>query len=298
VLEEDYIQSSQVRFVALEPPGNGAHSHFSNIVRAQLLAGQPSEIVQRLNQGDQFIVRTVDGSRQFSQRDKIKLFAPMLAFFVFILAILSTSGYLMQAMTEEKENRTMEVIITSLSPSKMMAGKITAIVAIGITQLLVWFGLISLGISIFGESNSSMRDINIPIGMAALMVVTLLLAFVMISAIIAAVGAIVTEATEGQQITGPFSVPFIIPYLFTFQILNDPNSSLAVIMTFVPFTAPATLIMRTSLAVIPTWQIVLSLLIQVTCVLVLVWLAGSAFRQGILQYGRHLTWRELFNRSG
>jgi ABC-2 type transport system permease protein len=134
--------------------------------------------------------------------------------------------------------------------------------------------------------------------MAALMAVTLLLAFVMISAIIAAVGAIVTEATEGQQITGPFSIPFIIPYLFAFQILNDPNSSLAVIMTFVPFTAPVTLIMRTSLAVIPTWQIVLSLLIQVACALILVWLAGSAFRQGMLQYGRHLTWRELFNRSG
>jgi ABC-2 type transport system permease protein len=201
-------------------------------------------------------------------------------------------------MTEEKENRTMEVIITSLSPSKMMAGKITAIIAIGITQLLVWFGLIFLGISIWAESNNSMRDINIPIGMAALMAVTLLLAFVMISAIIAAVGAIVTEATEGQQITGPFSIPFIIPYLFAFQILNDPNGTLAVIMTFVPFTAPVTLIMRTSLAVIPPWQILLSLLIQVTCVLILVWLAGRAFRVGMLQYRRHLTWRELFNRSG
>lgn len=298
VLEEDYIQSSQVRFVALKPPGIGAHSQFENMVRAKLLAGQPPEIVQRLNQGNQLIVRTVDGSRQFSEQDKIKLFTPLLAFFVFILAILSTSGYLMQAMTEEKENRTMEVIITSLSPSKMMAGKITAIVAIGITQLLVWFGLILLGISIWGESNNSMRDINIPIGMAALMVVTLLLAFVMISAIIAAVGAIVTEATEGQQITGPFSIPFIIPYLFAFQILNDPNSSLAVIMTFVPFTAPVTLIMRTSLAVIPTWQILLSLLIQITCVLFLVWLAGRAFRVGMLQYRRHLTWREIFNRSG
>ena len=110
VLEADYLQSSKVRFVALEPPGMGAHSQFENKVRAQLLAGQPSEIVQRLNQGDQLIVRTVDGSRQFSDQDKIKLFIPLLAFFVFILAILSTSGYLMQAMTEEKENRTMEVI--------------------------------------------------------------------------------------------------------------------------------------------------------------------------------------------
>jgi ABC-2 type transport system permease protein len=267
------------------------------MVRDRLLEDQPADVVRRFKEGNILVIRSVDGERQYTEQDRLKLFAPLLGLFVFLLAILTTSGYLMGAMTEEKENRTMEVMLTSISAPKMMAGKITGIILIGITQLLFWMGMIFVIISLAENSNNIKQAFNIEPGMAALMTVSLTLAFIMIAAIIATVGSLVTEATEGQQITGPFSVPFVIPYLFTFQIVHNPHSPLALVMSFIPFTAPVTLIMRTSLTVVPTWQIYLSLLIQITSALLLIWLAGRAFRMGMLGFDRRVTWREFISGS-
>lgn len=289
VIENDYRQSGSVHVVAEKPLDSFTHSQFVNILRSALLNGQPQEVIDRINQGNQIVIRSLDGTRKYTQDDQFKLLLPVLLIFLFLLAILTTSGYLMQALTEEKENRATEILITAISPSKMIGGKITGIVFIGITQLLVWGGLIFTAFYFREQSHHWFKGISIPVEIWILLFTEFLLAFVMIAALITMVGAMVTEATEGQQITGPFSIPFIIPYLFLFQFLNDPSSPLAIAFSFFPFTAPSTIILRTSLSVVPTWQILLSITLQIFCIVILGWMAGRAFRAGFLTYNRSIS---------
>jgi ABC-2 type transport system permease protein len=94
--------------------------------------------------------------------------------------------------------------------------------------------------------------------------------------------------------TGFISLPIWIPYALIGLLMNSPNSSLSLALSLIPFTAPVTMLVRDGLTILPAWQIALSSAIQVLCAVAAIWLAGRAFRLGMLRYGKRLSWRELF----
>jgi ABC-2 type transport system permease protein len=210
----------------------------------------------------------------------------------------TSSGYLMQAVVEEKENRTMEIIITSVSPVQLMAGKIIGDIAIGLTQLGVWLVFIVLGISIGGRYVSWLQQISLPVEVLALAAVVLAPAFVMFCALTAALGATVTEGREAQQVTGLFSLVIWLPYFFIALLIEHPNSPLALGLSFFPLTAPLTVLLRAGFTEIPGWQLATSSIILVLSAVGSLWLAGRAFRLGMLRYGQRLRLAELFRRGG
>jgi ABC-2 type transport system permease protein len=122
-------------------------------------------------------------------------------------------------------------------------------------------------------------------------------AFIMLSGLMAAVGATVTEASEGQQIMGLFTIPIWLPYLLTGVFISNPNSPIAIAMSLFPLTAPMTITIRMSFTTIPIWQVVTSIIILVLSAFGSVWLAGRAFHLGMLRYGRRLRWKELFSQQ-
>jgi ABC-2 type transport system permease protein len=296
VLEAGYPQSNRARLVSLEEPSSSALDQFETFVRANLLAGQPPEILRRLSEGDELVVRSFDGRREMGADAWLNIFVPFLAGLAFMIAMFATSGYLMQAVVEEKENRTMEVLVTSISPLQLIAGKVIGIIGVGGTQLLAWAGFAWLLMAIGRQYVSWLNDLQLEAASLGLMLATFTPAFVMIAGLMVAVGATVTEAQEGQQITGLFTLPVVIPYWFTYQIMSNPHGPLAVGLSFFPFTAPVTLTLRAGFAVIPAWQILLNVSILSLCALAALWLAARAFRLGMLRYGQRLSWRELFGR--
>jgi ABC-2 type transport system permease protein len=295
IVPASYPHEGQIILVAPRPVNPADQDQLSKLIRAILLEGKPSQIVARLSQNNHLILRTSMRANHYEGNAFINIFAPVLAVFIFMLAIFSTSGYLMQAVAVEKENRTMELLLTSVSNSKLLIGKLCGIIAIGFTQLLVWLGMIYIVISIGQHSMSWFKVLHLPLSMVAVFCITISLAFVMIATMMIAVGAIVTQATEGQQITGPFSLPFILPFLFIYQIMNDPNGALAVWLSIIPPTSPITLIIRLSVTQLPFWQMILCLGIQTGFALILIWIARHAFRAGLLQYRRRPGWREIFS---
>jgi ABC-2 type transport system permease protein len=293
VLGVDFLQTSQARLVSLKQPNSSAQSQFRDFIRANLLAGQPEQVVERVTGGDHLEVRSLDGSRKMEQDDFINILAPFFLGLAFMIAIFSTSGYLMQAVVEEKENRTVEVLLTSVSPFQLMGGKIMGIIAVGLTQLLFWGLMAAVGVWIGRRYIEWLQALQFSLGMLALLMLVFIPAFVMISALMASVGATVTEAREGQQITGLFTLPVVLPYWFTYQIMSNPNGPLALGLSIFPLTAPITLPMRVAFAVIPTWQIALSVGFLTLSALFTLWLAGRAFRLGMLQYGKRLSLRQI-----
>ena len=298
VLEADFLQTGQASVVALDKVSSSVRKQFEAFVRTTLLAGQPPEIIKRLNEGDNLVVRSADGARQMGEDDWFNIFTPFIAGFALMIAMFTASGYLMQAVVEEKENRTMEVLVTSVSPGQLMAGKVIGIIGVGLTQLLAWGGMAILVILVGRNYIDLMKGIHFSVASVGLLLAILIPSFVMISGLMAAVGAIVTDGREGQQLTSLFTLPVVLPYWFIYQIMTNPNGPLPVALSFFPLTAPVTLTMRMGFANIPVWQVILNIAILVASAIGALWLAGRTFRLGMLRYGQRLSWREIFGRSG
>lgn len=293
LLPEDYRQTGRAQLVFTDQPGSEVDEQFADFLRVNLLEDQPEPIVQRLMAGDNLTVRTPEGNREMSERDWFNIFTPFVAGFAFIIAIFTTSGYLMQAVVEEKENRTVEILITSVSSFQMMAGKIIGIIAVGMTQIVTWLGVAFLGVLLGRNFFEWLQALRISADFVGLTVMVMLPSFVLIAALMAAVGATVTESREGQQVTGLFTLPVMIPYWFTYQIMSNPNGTLAVAMSYFPLTAPVALTMRAGFTSLSIGEILFSVGLLSLSALGALWLAGRAFRLGMLRYGQRLNLCEL-----
>ncbi len=297
ILAANYLQTGAVRLVALEPPGDDVQAQFREFLRANLVAHQPAGITTRLLEGAALVVRASQGNRQMAANQILNVLLPLAGGFLFILATNTSGSYLLQALVEEKENRTMEIIVTSLSPGQLMAGKIAGNMCVGLTSLLAWivFGLLALLFAIRYLFQGQV--IQFDLGFFILTFATLLPAFILVAAMMAAVGATATESREAQQVAGLFTLPLSVPFMLLSPILSNPNSPLSIGLSLFPLTAPVTLPLRAALTLVPVWQIATSLAILFLLSACSIWFAGRAFRLGMLRYGKRLSWKELMRRN-
>ena len=297
ILPVDYLTSGQAQEYYLKEPKSSAVEQFDAFLRVNLLASQPKDIADRILDGNQIVYQSSDSSRQFSQDRIVNAIMPFVSGILFIIAMTTSSGYLMQAVVEEKENRTMEIMVTSVSPGQLMSGKIIADIAAGLTQLVVW-GIFLVLILMAGKSYIPvLSGISFPARTILLLLAIMLPAFVMISSLMAAVGATVTEATEGQQMMALFTLPIWLPYILIALFIENPNSPLSIALSLFPLTAPMTLALRLGFSNIPSWQLITSIFILLISAWGAIWLAGRAFRLGMLRYGQRLRWKELFSQQ-
>ncbi len=297
VIPEDYLETGTLSVVHAEALKDGPRYQFYDFLAVNLLRDTDPAIARRIVESDEVIVQSADGSRSMSSDSWFNILVPFIAAIAFIIAMFTAGGYLMQAVVEEKENRTMEVLITSVSSNQFMAGKIIGDIAIGLTQILAWIGFVIIGILVGRVKLEFLQGIEIP-PQALLLIATILLpAFVMVCALMAAIGATVSEAREGQQMTGLISLPIWIPYMLTGIIIGSPNAPIVVALSLFPLTAPLTMLIRQGMTNIPAWQIVASSAIMILSAVGSIWLAGRAFRLGMLRYGKRLKWREIFAKS-
>ena len=221
---------------------------------------------------------------------------PIIAGITFIIVVLTSGGYLLTSVVEEKENRTMEIVITSVTPTQLMTGKTIGNISVGLTQLIVWLVFAWIGIVVAGFFWPILRDFSIPDDMIVVMVLVFLPAFVMVAAIMSTIGAIMTEMNEAQQVSGLFSMLVTIPFYVTTPIMVNPNGTLAIILSYFPPSAPITVLLRMASTTIPVWQLSLNILILFAFAVASVWLAGRAFRLGMLEYGKKLSFKDLLRK--
>jgi ABC-2 type transport system permease protein len=297
LIPENYLLTGEVEAIYLKELKGLSSRQFDSFLAANLLATQPPEIGKRLLEGSELIIQSTDKSREASQNQFINIILPMLAGILFIVGMSTSSGYLLQAVVEEKENRTMEIMVTSVSPNQLMSGKVIADIAVGVTQLLVWAIFLALALVIGKNYLPFLSGLKFSAEMIGILTVVMVPAFIMISGLMAAVGATVSEASEGQQIMGLFTIPIWLPYFFMTTFISNPNSPLAIALSFFPLTAPMTIALRLGFTTIPTWQVIVSVGILVLSAIGAVWFAGRAFRLGMLRYGQRVHWNEIFSRQ-
>lgn len=296
VIGPNYLKDGKVSLTSKEPLKSGAEGDFANLLRANLIRSDSVSLRERLIDGPEITVHSLTDSRSVNTNNVLAVIMPILAGVFFIVVINISGGYLLQAVVDEKENRTMEIILTSVSPDQLMAGKILGNLSVGLTQLLIWIGAAALGALFFANLQTELGSLSFLRSYLLVLVITFIPAFIMVAALMAMVGATATEAREAQQIAGIFSIPIFMPLWFITVLIEHPNGPLAVGFSMFPLTSPLTLPVRVALSTVPAWQIALSLGILILSAIGAVLLASRAFRIGMLRYGKKVTLRELLHR--
>ncbi len=303
VIAADYAATNQVELFYLKAPGSNARSQFWDFMQINRLSALPPEIANRAVGGADVTVYWLDEDgargREFSERTFVNSFLPMIIGIAFVILLLSSSGYLMGAVAEEKENRTMEMVITSLSPGQLMAGKVVGILGVAGTQFAGWVAFALLGVFIGGHylDIGVLQAVQVDLGALGATALVSVPAFVLIAALMTAVGATVAEVQEAQQVTGLFVLPLVFPLWLASVILNNPDGPLSVILTVLPVTSVGTLALRLGFGTVPLWQIAASAALSTVCAVGALWVAGRAFRIGMLRYGQRLRWSELLSKK-
>ena len=243
--------------------------------------------------------------------------------YLIMMFIIIYGNLVMRSVIEEKTNRIIEIIISSVKPFHLMMGKIIGTSLAGILQFLIWavIGMVLfVGVSsYFGVQMGASSSIDPQIMDAAntefaskaqlyikefwdLPIGTLLISFVLYfiggyflySSFYAAIGAAVDNETDSQQFLLPIIMPLILGvYIGFFTVLNDPHGTVATVFSIFPLTSPIVMLMRIPFGV-PWWQIVLSITILFATFFLVVWFASKIYKVGILMYGKKPTWKELF----
>ncbi|NPV76321.1 MAG: ABC transporter permease [Anaerolineae bacterium] len=294
VFSKNYLESGEVRLVAKETPSQGAQTAFESFVRENLVKDLPKEVQIRLLSGDRLNIQTLDGSRQSGEGRWVEIAIPLATGVLFMFVVNMTGGYLLRAVVEEKENRTMEIVITSVSPTQLMAGKIVGNLSVGLTQLFLWLVAPIAGLIFLRSFVPWIQSIQVFTPTFWLTMAAILPAFIMVAALMAAVGATATETSEASAVAGWFTIPLVMPYWFMSLLMKNPNAPLSVVMSLFPLTAPVTLPVRFAFTTVPVWQTAFSIALLYVCAAASIWLAGRAFRLGMLRYGKRLALKELF----
>jgi ABC-2 type transport system permease protein len=216
---------------------------------------------------------------------------------LFILTAFTGSGYLMQSVIEEKENRLVEVLITSVRPSQLLAGKVLAGGIMSLFQIGMWAVIALLLLRLQGDFLSQMipflGSFAVPAAPLPVIAAYFLIGFFMFAALFGMVGAISNSAQEGPQWTVVFVLPAMIPLWAAPAILAEPNGSLATLLSLIPLTAPIGMTARLVLTQVPVIEIAASLAILFAFTVFLYWLAGRFFRVQILLSGKLPRLRDL-----
>jgi len=301
VLPADYLTSHQVQLIYWDKmPRGPMQSRFDNLVRVNLSTALPATVAQRAQHGIDLTVRSADGRQEVSGDSIINIFVPFFIGLFFSIVVISSGSYLMEAVSDEKENRTIEVMTTSLTPGQLIGGKAIGLMAVALTQIGILAATIAISLIVGAQFIEALRAISIPWSMFFTLALFFFPTYALMSGIMIAVGSMVTETRQGQQIAGAISMLFTLPFFFMIIFFSAPNSPLATILTIFPTTSFLTIALRWGMTTIPLWEMIVGWVLVTVSAVFMVWAAARIFRLGMLQYGQRLDVKSMLRavRSG
>lgn len=238
--------------------------------------------------------------------------------FLIYITILIYGTMVMRGVSEEKNNRIAEIIISSVKPFQLMMGKIIGIGAVGLTQFFMWLVLGAVFILVLltvlpaealGEASkqasqpeaaalaASLAGINLPLVLFCFLFY-FIFGYLFYASLFAAVGSAVSEDSQDtQSLMLPVTMPIILAIVIMMQVIVNPVSSMATWSSMVPFFSPVVMMARIPFGVpstVPWWELIASMLLLAGGFLFTTWLSAKIYRTGILLYGKKITWREMW----
>ncbi len=318
--------SESIQFYAEESPNLSILNRIERVIANKLTKqnyiaeGLDLETIENSKAKINIQIENFSGEKTSKMSNYVKMAFGGLAGYLLMMFIIIYGNMVMRSVIEEKTNRIIEIIISSVKPMQLMMGKILGTSFAGILQFLIWVLLggilLTIATSLFGIDPQStgvdtslalqennQQEIQLLIqDVVKLPLATLVLSFFvyfiggyfLYSSIYAAIGAAVDSETDSQQFMLPIILPLMLGiYVGFFAVIENPHGTVSTVFSMIPLTSPIVMLMRIPFGV-PWWEILISILLLTGSIIFMVWLAGKIYRIGILMYGKKPSYKELF----
>ena len=291
----DYVAQGKVTAYALEGLPSFASTAFDSFLQAtiiQRLEVEPSPRV--LEPITELYSNVLDTSPDQARQSFVATVLPMMFGVILLGSTFAGGSYLMLALLEEKEQRIMEILASSVSTYQLMIGKVLGLGALALTQLLIWTGGGLVLLIIAATKLGFIGAAGVPVSIIVLMIMLFFPAYFLIAATLSAIGAAVQSPQQGQQLTGVVTLLSTLPLWFLTILRNQPNGIVAAVLTIIPYTAPITLMQRAVATAVPLWQHVVVIVWLWVAAGLMMLLAGKIVRLGLLRYNAAVRVREIW----
>lgn len=299
VIPSDYLDGEELIYYGEEEPSDKLEEGLELFMRQALLPDVPASTLERLDDPSNvtYVSRKTGETVAEGPALVIRVAAPIALAILLMLTILTNASEMGAAIVREKDQRAMEMIVTSLSPRALVSGKVLGMTLLSLTQVAIWSAgaLGALGLALLGLL--SPQNLSIPwrtLLWGGLLGVP---SYFLYAIIASGLGVIAGNKQQARQLAGMLGFVGMGPLYLTGSLVNQFDSPLAVALTLFPLTAPTIGLFRMALSTVPTWQLLASFTILIVSLFASIWFVARIFRAAMLMYGQslrpHQIWQAL-----
>lgn len=298
VIPGDYFQGGRPVFYGEEEPGARLEAALTRFMRQAMLSEAPGWILERLDEPSVLSYVAYDTDEEISEGPAMLLHVvtPAVMALAFALAVFTGANQMGSAIVREKDQRSMEMIITSLSPRELVMGKVLGMTLLTLTQVGIWTvgGGIVAGLALVA---SHAQNVSMPWSALVWGLLLGVPGYFLYAVVAAGMGVIAGDRQQARQLAGLLGFVGVSPLYLMGALLKALDGPLAVALTFFPLTAPMVALFRMALTQVPIWQLVVSLVTLIASLAASIWVVAHIFRTAMLMYGQSLRpaqiWRAL-----
>ena len=293
IVPADYLQKGQVRYIRpdfnpLASSGNQS-SLFTWVVHVNLAGGDIlfANLVNGPLKVDEISLATVASP---DENNPLALWTPYIITILFYMLIVGSASLLLSNISKEKENRVIEMLLTSVTPRQLLTGKILGLGIVGLGQTLFWFGTSYILLNLSGRTFHLPSDIHLPVSFLVWGLVFFLLGYAVYASLMAGLGALAPNLREASQATFVITLPLMVPlFLSSSVFMQAPNGAIAVALSLFPLSAPVAMMARLSAGGVGWWQPLLAAVLLAATAVLIVHLVAGMFRAQALLSGQTFT---------
>lgn len=296
VIPAGYAQGERPVFYSADDPSETTKSALESYLRHAVHPEEPAWVLERFENPARFTYTSLESNASVTEGPGllIRVVTPVALGMIFALSVFTGANQLGSAIVREKDQRAMEMVITSIRPSTLVAGKVLGMTMVSLAQLGIWIlgACIALLLALSGSVTFSPSMIHTrAILWAALLGIP---GYFLFATIASGLGIIAGDHQNARQLAGMLGFVAMTPLYFVGFIVNAPNGALAVALTIFPLTSPTFSLIRMTLTNVPTWQLVAGAGTIVLCLLGGIWVVARVFRAAMLLYGQRLSGAEVW----
>jgi ABC-2 type transport system permease protein len=292
VIEPDYLETGRMRFIKPQI------SMITELLQQDLLKdlinynllGADQERFMRFMNPTTFTYEYLNPETADTrdQSNAATYWVPYAITMFFYMIILISSGLMLNAVSKDKENKTIEVLLSSAKPLDLFIGKILAFGSLSLLQMLIWFGSLVLLMDVGKTSLPFLQNISIPINVIVASVPFFIGGFLLYGSLMAGMGAVAPNLREGNQSTFVLNLPLIFTVMSINQLIETPFSTFTTFMTLFPFTSPVVMLTRLSVGPVPPWQLIASIGLLISTVIIVIRGVANLFSSQYLLSGQKM----------
>lgn len=289
VIQPNYLEDGAVRYIRedFNPTAALENTNIINqLIEYNLLGSDQNRFEAYQNPVQIEQVDLDPGEVQRDTTHPLAFYLPYGVTMLFYVVIFTSASLMLNSVAKEKENRVMEILMSSIKPNELLTGKILGLGLIGLLQMVVWLGSAYALLQLGGSTLNIPASLQLPPELFLWGVPLFILGYLLYASIMAGVGALVPNLKEASQATFYVILPMLVPLVLVGVIIEQPNATLPVILSLFPLTAPNTIITRMAVTTVPLWQLLVAVALMIGTIILLIKAVSRMFRAQLLLTGK------------